>query len=727
MRCGGCGHENREAAKFCDECGAPLASPSAPPSAPPPPIASERADPRSYTPKHLAERILHEHAALAGEHKQVTVLFVDIAGSMELADRVGAEAWHQLLDRFFLIMNESVHRLEGTVNQYTGDGIMALFGAPLAHEDHAERACHAALAARDRLREFAAELAKQRGITFAVRMGLNSGEVVVGAIGDDLRMDYTAQGHTVGLAQRVEQLAAPGTVRIAAPTAALVADYFVLEDLGEFELKGLREPMHVHDLVRARPERSRIDVVLAKSATGLVGRHAEVAVLEHALDEALAGQGQVLGVVGEAGVGKTRLCLELGRLARERGAILAQAHCPAHAASVVWLPLLDLFRSLFDIDVGDPPGAARRKIRRALSTLGVAFAAELPFVFDVLEVPDPKRPLDLGGETRRARMATLLRRVVQAQSAAVPLVLFVDDVQCADPETDLLLGEVVDALGWTRTLMVVNFRPGHRSAWMDATHYRELSLSPLPEGDVDALLTGLVGDDPTTSGLRRVVRERTGGNPFFVEEVVQSLVEHGVLARNGAGAEAHAPLRLVQPLGELAIPPTVSALLAARLDRLGARDKLVIRAASVIGRTFAPPVLRHVLADPAPETQADAVSGDDVDAALASLQAAEFIRREDPGRDGECAFKHPLTQAVAYGSQLADARARLHLAVARALLDLFADRIGQIAELLGHHYASAGWKFEADRWRRRARLRVTNIERSSRGEAHARDLNRRGR
>ncbi len=722
MECGACGHENRQAAKFCDECGAALGpassnSPSAPPSSAPRPISSDRPDPRSYTPKHLAERILQGRGALSGEHKQVTVLFVDITGSMELADRVGAEAWHQLLDRFFLILNESVHRFEGTVNQYTGDGIMALFGAPLAHEDHAERACHAALAARDRLREFAADLARQRGVTFAVRMGLNSGEVVVGAIGDDLRMDYTAQGHTVGLAQRVEQLAAPGTVRVAAPTAALVVDAFVLEDLGAFELKGLREPMHVHELVRARPERSRIDVVLAKSATGLVGRHAELAVVERALDEALAGNGQVLGVVGEAGVGKTRLCLELGRLARGRGAILAQAHCPAHAASVAWLPLLELFRSLFDIDAEDAPGAARRKIRRALSALGGGFSADLPFLFDALQVPDPKRPLDLGGESRRARMATFLRRVVQAQSAAVPLVMFVDDVQCADPESDALLGEIVDSLGWTRTLLVVNFRPGHRSAWMDATHYRELSLSPLPERDVDALLTGLVGDDPTTDGLRRVVRERTGGNPFFVEEVVQSLVEHGVLARAAEGAEAGAPLHLVQPLGELAIPPTVSALLAARLDRLGARDKLVIRAASVIGRSFAPPVLRHVLADPAPDAQADALSGEDVDAALVSLQAAEFIRREAPERDAECAFKRPLTQAVAYGSQLADGRARLHRAVARALLDLHADRIGQYAELLGHHYAAAGWKFEADRWRRRASLRVTSIELSRRGRS----------
>jgi predicted ATPase len=612
-----------------------------------------------------------------------------------------------------------VHRFEGTVNQYTGDGIMALFGAPLAHEDHAQRACHAALHLRDRLREFSAELERTRGLAFAVRMGLNSGEVVVGAIGDDLRMDYTAQGHTVGLAQRVEQLAAPNTACLAQATAALAADYFELRDLGTFPLKGVSEPVRVYALDGARPQRTRIDVVLARSVGRLVGRRAELAQLEAALDEAMAGHGRVIGVVGEPGVGKTRLCLELVRHCETRGAVLAQAHCPAHAATVALLPILELLRSFFGIEPGEPAATTRRRIRASLRPLGRSFTAALPLVFDLLDVPDPERPLLLLDEQRRTQRAAFLRRLVQAQSATTPLVLFIDDAHCIDAEGDAMLAEIVDALGWTRTLLLVNFRPGYRPTWMDTSYYREIALAPLSDDDADELLCGLVGDDASTSDLRRLIRERTGGNPFFAEEVVQSLIDHGALADDAATPSAAgarrvgttAPLRMTRPIDDLAIPATVQALLAARLDRLRGHDKQVLQAAAVIGRTFSPDVLRHVLAQATAES---GLSDAGVDDALRALQHADFIRREDGESDAAYAFKHPLTQAVAYGSQLAESRARLHVAVARALQALHAEQLGQYAGLLAHHFAAANWTFEAARWRRRAALRVTNIELSRR-------------
>lgn len=705
MTCAACGHANRETAKFCEECGHSL------------PAAASARDPRAYTPHHIAERILTSRAALEGERKQVTVLFADIQNSMQLAERMGAEEWHRVLDRFFHLLNEGVHRFEGTVNQYTGDGIMALFGAPLAHEDHAQRACHAALHLLERLRAFGEELGRRRGVTFAVRMGLNSGEVVVGRIGDDLRMDYTAQGHTVGLAQRVEQLAAPNTACVAQATAALVADYFELRDLGEFGLKGVSEPVRVHALERPRPEHSRIDIVLSRSGARFVGRHAELGLLEQALDEAFAGHGRVIGVVGEPGVGKTRLCLELARQCRARGAALAQAHCPSHAASVALLPILDLLRCLLGIDTGEPPDLSRRKIRRALLKLSRGFADTLPFACDVLQVPDPKQPVQILDEERRSRLADFLRRLVQAQSAAAPLVLFIDDLHWIDPDGDALLGEIVDALGWTHTLLLVNFRPGYRSEWMNASYYEELPLAALSDADVDELLHRLIGDDQSTDDLRRLIRDRTGGNPFFVEEVVQSLIDDGSLtgaeeADDGPSSQRPSSprLRLTQPIAELAIPATVQALLAARLDRLQERDKLVLQAAAVIGRSFSLAVLRHVLAGessgagPLSQLPAEAV-----DASLAALESADFIRREgDP--EAAYAFKHPLTQAVAYGTQLAEARTRLHVGVAHALQTLHAERLGQYAGLLAHHFGAADWKFEARRWRRRAMLRVTNIE-----------------
>jgi class 3 adenylate cyclase len=698
MRCATCGHANRDAAKFCDECGRPLGAAAG--------AAGRAPDPRAYTPRHLAERILTARAALEGERKQVTVLFADIQGSMQLAERLGAEEWHRLLDRFFHLLTEGVHRFEGTVNQFTGDGVMALFGAPLAHEDHAQRACHAALHLRERLRAFSEQLRRSRGIGLAVRMGLNSGEVVVGRIGDDLRMDYTAQGHTVGLAQRVEQLAAPDSACLAQATAALVADYFALRSLGDFTVKGVSEPVPVYELVGPGRARTRMDVVRARGATRFVGRAAELAVLEQALAEAIAGHGQVVTVVGEPGVGKTRLCLELIRQCRGRVAV-AQAHCPAHAVDVALLPVRDLLRSLFALRPGERAETSRKKIRTALLRLGRGFADAVPLVYDLLEVADPERPLHLLEEQRRARLQALVRRLVQAQSAAAPLLLFVDDAHWMDGEADALLGEMVDALGWTHTLLLVNFRPGHRPAWTSAPYCRTLPLGALGDDEADELLRRLVGDDPSSAALRRLIRERTGGNPFFIEEVVQSLLDGGVLVRppHSASGRQRATLQLTQPITELAIPATVQALLAARLDRLPERDKLVLQAAAVIGRSFAPAILRRVLAEPAGGGFAD----DAVDGALAALQEADFIRTGDQG-DAEWLFKHPLTQAVAYGVQLAEGRARLHVAVARAVQALYADQIGQHAGLLAHHFAAANWKYEAIRWRRRAALRVTNIE-----------------
>src|SRR5437899_2153991 len=287
MKCSGCGHENRDAAKFCEECAAPLGRKCAgcgaelrpvakfcdecatPVTGAPPPRS---ADPRSYTPNHLAEKILTSRSALEGERKQMTVLFADVKGSMDLAEQVDPEEWHKILDRFFTILSDGIHRFEGTVNQYTGDGIMALFGAPIAHEDHAQRACYAALHLSDALRGYANELRLTRGLSFAVRMGLNSGEVVVGKIGDDLRMDYTAQGHTVGLAQRMEQLAEPGKVYLTEHTAKLVRGLFQLEDLGRLSVKGVQAPVGVFALVGVGPLRTRLDVARARGFSRFVGR-----------------------------------------------------------------------------------------------------------------------------------------------------------------------------------------------------------------------------------------------------------------------------------------------------------------------------------------------------------------------------------------------------------------------------------------------------------------------
>ncbi len=373
MRCPSCGHANRAAAKFCEECGTRLASAAA--SAEPP-----RA-PRDYTPRHLAEKILGSRAALEGERKQVTVLFADVKGSMDLAEQLDPEEWHRILDRFFQLLAEGVHRFEGTVNQYTGDGVMALFGAPIAHEDHARRACYAALHLAEALRRYGEELKRRLGLGFSVRMGLNSGEVVVGRIGDDLRMDYTAQGHTVGLAQRMEQLAGPERVYLTEHTAALVSGFFRLRDLGRFELKGVREPVLVYELEGLGPIRTRLEASRARGFSRFVGRDEETKALEVALARALEGAGQVVGVAGDAGVGKSRLCWELAERCRARGIRFAQGHAPPHGKMIPLLPWIDLYRSYFGITEQDDDETARDKIAGRTLRLDESLAESLPILF----------------------------------------------------------------------------------------------------------------------------------------------------------------------------------------------------------------------------------------------------------------------------------------------------------------------------------------------------------
>jgi class 3 adenylate cyclase len=341
--CPTCGAANRPSAKFCRKCRVPLAAGEPPP---PRPVAA-------YTPRHLAEKILTSRSALEGERKQVTVLFADVKGSMELAERVDAEAWHGIMDRFFAILTDGVHRFEGTVNQYTGDGIMALFGAPIAHEDHAQRACFAALQLRDALQAYARELKREQALQFSTRIGINSGEVVVGRIGDDLRMDYTAQGHTVGLAARMESLASPDTIYLTQATADLCDGYFELADLGAFSVKGNSGQVHVHELRGVGALRTRFDVSRARGLSRFVGRGDEMEVLDRALERARRGHGQVVGVVAHAGVGKSRLCFEFVERHRARGGFVNQGQAVPHGRNIPLLPLMQAFRAYYGISEQD--------------------------------------------------------------------------------------------------------------------------------------------------------------------------------------------------------------------------------------------------------------------------------------------------------------------------------------------------------------------------------------
>ena len=645
-------------------------------------------DARTYTPKHLADKILQSRSALEGERKQVTVLFADVKGSMELAEQLDPEEWHRILERFFALLTEGVHRFEGTVNQYTGDGIMALFGAPIAHEDHAQRACYAALAMRDALRDFARDLKRQHGIDFATRIGINSGDVVVGRIGDDLRMDYTAQGHTVGLAQRMESLATSGGIYVSAYTAAQAQGYLAMDDLGEFRLKGVNEPMHVFEVTGIGNARSRFDISRARGLSRFVGRETETQTLAAALERTRGGEGQVIGIVADAGTGKSRLCFEFLEHARSEGVRFLQGQCVAHGKHLPLLPVLEVIRAYFGIEPGDDERRVREKIAGRLLLLDETFRAELPILFDFLGVPDPARPApSMSPEVRQRLLFTVLQRLIQGSPGSpreVTLILF-EDLHWIDTTSEAWIAEWVNAVRGGPTLLVLNFRPEYRADWMTRAHYQQLPLAPLTMDAIAALITELIGTHSSTAGLAARVHAHTAGNPFFAEEVVQNLVE----SRQLAGSRGHYTLQ--SDIERIDVPPTVQALLAARIDRLDEQAKHVLQCASVIGKDF-PLLLLAAVA---------AIAQRDLEAALAGLRDAEFIQERSLYPNVEYQFKHPLTQAVAQASLLGDRRRALHAEVARAMEDTSADA-GEISPLLAQHWDAAGDAEQAARWHQRA-------------------------
>ncbi len=691
-RCQNCGSENPPEARFCAQCASSLSGEAGQPSkatggaaSAPPRLAAAFAA-RAHTPKHLADRILQSKSALEGERKQVTVLFADVKGSMELAERLDPEEWSQIMNRFFQILSDGVERFEGFVDKFTGDGIMALFGAPIAHEDHARRACYAALHLVDGLRAYANELRLRRGLNFSVRLGLNSGEVIVGKIGDELHMDYTAQGHTVGLASRMEQIAEPGKVYLTAHTAAPIQGYFALADLGEMEIKGVHGAMHVYELIGLGQMRTRLDVSRARGFSRFVGRGDEMQMLESALTRAQAGNAQVVGIVGEAGLGKSRLCYEFLERCRARGLMTNETAGVAHGKAIPFIPILRLFRSFFGINDEDSDVTARERIAGRVLLLDERLREGLPLLFDFMGVPDPENPVPrIDPEARQRQLFEIVRRVVQARGQKETQVTLLEDLHWFDAGSAAFLEPLIEA-ATGRRLVLVNFRPEYQARWTGKSYYHQLSLGPLGSDAIREMVDALLGNDPSTIGLAAAIYARTGGNPFFAEEVVQNLIESGKL-RGSKGA-----YRLVTPIDRLEVPSSVQAILAARIDRLAEREKEVLQTAAVIGREFDEPTLAAVVEQDLPQLRE----------ALQTLKDTEFVYEQSLYPVAEYIFKHPLTHEVALASQLQERRKRLHAAVARVIEAAHADDLDATAALLAHHWEEAADIGQAARWHRRA-------------------------
>jgi class 3 adenylate cyclase/tetratricopeptide (TPR) repeat protein len=648
---------------------APMPAPSTSTAVPPPAMRQAR-EPLAYTPPYLAEKILTSRSALAGERKQVTVLFADLKGSMELlADRDPEEA-RQLLDPVLERMMAAVHRYEGTVNQVMGDGIMALFGAPIAHEDHAVRACYAALAMQEAIRRYSDAVRRVHGVEVQIRVGLNSGVVVVRAIGNDLHMDYSAIGQTTHLAARMEQLAPPGSIRLTADTLRLAEGWVQVTPLGPVPVKGLPAPVEVSELVGAGPARTRLQAFAARGLTPFVGRQTELAALHEALGQAQAGHGQVVAVIGEPGVGKTRLFHELTHASRTQGWLLLESSSTSYGKATPYLPVIDLLKAYFRLEDRDDGRRMREKLTRRLLTLDPALGPSLPAFLALLEVPvEEPHWQALDPSQRRQRTLDALKRLVLRESQVQPLLLVFENLHWIDAETQAFLDSLVESLPAARLLLLVNYRPEYQHGWGQKTYYTQLRLDSLPPASAEALLHSLLGDDTGLEPLKQRLIERTQGNPFFLEESVRTLVEtQGLVGVPGA-------YRLARALPSIQVPATVQAVLAARIDRLPPEEKQLLQTAAVIG-TEVPLALLQVMAEVPEEL---------LRLGLTHLQAAEFLYETRLFPEIEYTFKHALIQQVAYETLLQERRRVLHARIVAALEALAGDRVAEQVERLAHH------------------------------------------
>ena len=565
---------------------------------------------------------------------------------------------------------EAVHRYEGTVNQVMGDGIMALFGAPLAHEDHAVRACYAALRMQERVKKYAEEVRRSQGAVVKIRVGLNSGDVVVRAIGSDLHMDYTAVGQTTHLAARMEQIADPGAIVIAPETLGLVEGYVEVKSLGPVPVKGLAATVEAYEVTGAGSARTRLQATARRGLTRFVGRDAELEQLRRAQQLAGTGHGQVAAIVGEAGVGKSRLTYEFTHSHRVQDWLILESSSVSYGKATSYLPVIDLLKGYFKIQDRDDLREIRERVTGKLLTLDRTLELTLPALLALLDVPVDDGPWQaLDPAQRRQRMLDALRRLLLREAREQPLMLIFEDLHWIDGETQTFLDSLVESLPTARLLLLVNYRPEYQHAWGGKTYYRQLRIDPLPPESADELLASLLGPDPALAPLKRLLIDRTEANPLFLEESVRTLVETAALAgERGA-------YRLTRAVENWRSPPPCRPSWPPASTAWRPRPSACSRRPPSSARTWPLPLLLAIAEAPEPEVRAE----------LTRLQAAEFLYEVRLFPDLEYTFKHALTHEVAYAGLLHERQRTLHACIAEAIERLAPERVAEQVERLAHH------------------------------------------
>jgi len=679
ITCSNCAEINRREAKFCKKCGQRLDQGQA--------RAPHNIE--VQLPAHLAEKIMASRSAMEGERKQVSVLFADIKGSTSLVEGLDPEEVRKIVDPALQVMMKAVHRFEGTVNQILGDGIMALFGAPVAHEDHAVRACYAALSMQEEIRRYSEKIIGSHELKIGV--GLNSGEVVVRSISNDMNIDYTASGQSTYLAARMEEIAPPGSIRMTGATFREVEGFVRVESLGSVAVKGFSNPIEAYALLGVTSVRKRLYATVARGLTGFVGRRNEVEIFTRVLQQARAGHGQTLALVGEAGMGKSRLVYEFTHTYLPADWVVLEGTSVSYGKATPYYPLIELMRRYFLIQEGENSDAIRAKVAGHLLKLDRRLVEAIPPLLALLDALREYKKEDSaskdgsgedqpvfeaskkfqGFEPQQRRRATFeaLKRVLVRESLKQPVILLMEDLHWIDTETQAFLDSLVESLPLTRILLLVDYRPGCSHTWADKTYYTLLRVDPLPPTGADEMLEVLLGDNQDLAPLKELLIKRTEGNPFFMEESVRSLAETGVLLGEKG---AYRPGLKIE---NIRIPSTVQTVLADRIDRLPIEEKQLLQTAAAIGVKVPLPVLRALAGLPEAELYRY----------LTHLQAAEFLYETNLFPEVEYTFKHALTNEVVYGAVLHDRRTALHRRIVNVLEGMEEDTSHDHIERLAHH------------------------------------------
>jgi len=671
--CPACQTVNPPTNKFCSECGQRLAgtAPAPPPAAAVAPAAppARFASPEAYTPKHLAEKILTSKSAIEGERKIVTVMFSDVSGFTAMSERLDPEDVHAIMDRAFEVILSAVHTYEGTVNQFLGDGVMALFGAPIAHEDHSQRALSAALAIQNGLKPLAEDVKRTHGIEFRMRMGINTGPVVVGAIGHDLRMDYTAVGDTTNLAARLLAIAQPGQIVTSRRTQNLRDRFFVFEDLGDFQVKGKTEPVRAYAVSSEISGRTRLEVSKERGLTPLVGRDQELRSLAGIHRRAADRQGAIALLVGDPGVGKSRLLYEFLHSLEAEGVQVLEATCASYGRSMAYRPIVDLLRDYLGLFEGIAGEEIRNRVAKQHQFLGLEGEERAILLAHFLGVSAPPEFLArLSGPQLKERTLDAVRDVFVRVSELEPLILIVENMHWIDTASEEFLAHLAVGLPGHRVLLVLTTRPGYAAPWLAPPLAETITLEGLGAGDVRGMVRTLLAAEEVSEQLFKILDERSEGNPLYVEEILRQLQETGGIAVEGGKA------RLSR--ADATVPATIHDIIAARVDRLAEALKQTLQGAAVVGRRFGISLVSRVLK----------VNPDQVAGHLRELHGLDFVFPSAQEPEPMYSFKHALTQDVVYAGVLERRRRTYHVAAGLGLEELFAPRIDDVVELVAYHF-----------------------------------------